>query len=131
MGIKGLTPLLKDKAPQSIESISLSQLRDKRVAIDISIFLYKSLSNVRYNGDYLRNSQGEIVSHIVGIFQKTIQYLSVGIQPLYIFDGKPPEEKRECIKERNQKQFKSMLQRYWIDIQICYLFRGWSGLERM
>ena len=103
MGIKGLTPLLKDKAPQCIESISLSQLRDKRIAIDISIFLYKSLSNVRYNGEYLRNSEGKIVSHIVGIFQKTIQYLSVGIQPIYIFDGKPPEEKRECIRERNQK----------------------------
>ena len=97
MGIKGLTSLLRDKSPQSIDSIALSQYRGKRVAIDISIFLYKSLSNVRYNGDYLRNSEGKIVSHLIGIFHKTVLYLSVGITPIYIFDGKPPDEKRECI----------------------------------
>lgn len=103
MGIKGLTSLLRDKSPQSIDSIALSQYRGKRVAIDISIFLYKSLSNVRYNGDYLRNSEGKIVSHLIGIFHKTVLYLSVGITPIYIFDGKPPDEKRECIQGRKDK----------------------------
>lgn len=103
MGIKGLTSLLRDKSPDCIESIALSQYRGKRVAIDISIFLYKSLSNVRYNGDYLRNSEGKVVSHLIGIFNKTVLYLSVGITPIYIFDGKPPDEKRECIQERKDK----------------------------
>lgn len=103
MGIKGLTSLLREKSPDCIETISLSQYRGKKVAIDISIFLYKSLSNVRYNGDYLRNSDGKVVSHLIGIFHKTILYLSVGITPIYIFDGKPPDEKRECIKERKDK----------------------------
>ena len=37
------------------------------------------------------------------IFNKTIQYLSLGITPIYIFDGKPPIEKKECIQERNKK----------------------------
>jgi flap endonuclease-1 len=103
MGIKGLTHLLNTEAPGSIESVSLSSFRDKRVAVDISIFLYKSLANVRYNGDYLRNKEGKNVSHIVGIFNKTIQFLSVGVQPIYIFDGKPPDEKWECIQERHRK----------------------------
>ena len=103
MGIKGLTHLLKEKSPNAIESVALSSFRDKRVAVDISIFLYKSLSNVRYNGDYLRNKEGKIVSHIIGIFNKTIQFLSVGVQPIYIFDGKPPEEKWECIQERHKR----------------------------
>ena len=43
------------------------------------------------------------MSHIQGIYNKTIQYLSLGITPIYIFDGKPPIEKRECIHERNKK----------------------------
>ena len=103
MGIKGLTYLLKEKAPNAMESVSLSSFRDKKVAIDTSIFLYKSLANVRYNGDYLRNKDGKAVSHIIGIFNKTIQYLSVGIQPIYIFDGKPPDEKKECIQERKKR----------------------------
>ena len=103
MGIKGLTHLIREKSPTAMESVSLSSFRDKKIAIDTSIFLYKSLANVRYNGDYLRNKEGKIVSHIVGIFNKTIQYLSVGIQPIYIFDGKPPDEKKECIQERKKR----------------------------
>ncbi len=103
MGIKGLTQLLKEKAPNSIESAGLYSFQDKKIAIDCSIFIYKSLMNIRYNGDYLRNKQGKPVSHIIGLFNKTIQYLSLGITPIYIFDGKPPIEKKECIQERNKK----------------------------
>lgn len=103
MGIKGLTNLLCEKSPKSINHVGLYTFQDKKVAIDTSIFLYKSLTNVRYNGDYLRNSQGTPVSHIVGLFNKTVQYLSLGITPIYIFDGKPPDEKRECLDERNRK----------------------------
>ena len=103
MGIKSLTSLINGKSPEAIQSVALYTLKDKKVAIDTSIFLYKSLANVRSNGDYLRNSDGKIVSHIVGMFHKTIQYLSLGIKPIYIFDGKPPIEKREVLDARNKK----------------------------
>ena len=103
MGIKIMTQLIKQKSPDSIQHVNLYTLKDKKVAIDISILLYKSLINVRYNGDYLRNKDGKIISHIQGIYTKTVQYLSLGIIPIYIFDGKPPPEKKECIQERNKK----------------------------
>jgi flap endonuclease-1 len=103
MGIKNLTALIRDKSPESIESVSLYTFQGKTVAIDTSIFLYRALTNVRSNGDYLRNHEGKIVSHIVGLFHNTIQYLSLGITPIYIFDGKPPKEKYECIQERKAK----------------------------
>ena len=48
MGIKGLTSLIKKQSPNSIETISLYTLSGKKVAIDTSIFLYKSLANVRH-----------------------------------------------------------------------------------
>lgn len=103
MGIKGLTQLVKKNSPQSIEHKALYTMKDKRIAIDTSIFLYKSLMNVRSKGDYLRNSEGKVVSHIQGLYYKTNQLLTFGITPIYIFDGKPPEEKSDCIKERNKK----------------------------
>jgi len=103
MGIKNLTALIRDKSPDSIESVSLYSFQGKRVAIDTSIFLYRALTNVRSNGDYLKNHEGKVVSHLVGIFHNTIQYLSLGITPIYIFDGKPPREKYECIQERKDK----------------------------
>ena len=70
-------------------------LKDQKIAIDASILIYKSLANVRHNQSYLVNKDGKVVSHIVGLFHKTIQFLSFGIIPIYIFDGKPPDEKKK------------------------------------
>ena len=109
MGIRSLASLIKQKSPNSIQTTALYSLSGKKVAVDTSIFLYKSLSNYRHNGDYLRNKVGKIVSHIVGIFYKTIQYLSVGITPIYIFDGKPPIEKKEVLLERSKKAEESKI----------------------
>jgi len=103
MGIKGLTQLVKKNSPDSIEHVGLYTMKDKTVAIDTSIFLYKSLMNVRSKGDYLRNKDGKVVSHIQGLYYKANQYLSFGITPIFIFDGKPPREKSDCLKERNKK----------------------------
>tara|TARA_Y100001970_G_C14184539_1_gene831773 strand:- start:335 stop:1324 length:990 start_codon:yes stop_codon:yes gene_type:complete len=103
MGIKGLTSLINKQSPSSIQTTSLYTLSGKTVAVDTSIFLYKSLANVRHNGEYLRNNEGKVVSHIIGLFNKTIQYLSLGIVPIYIFDGKPPIEKQTILDERNKK----------------------------
>jgi flap endonuclease-1 len=103
MGIKGLTQLIKKNSPNSIEHLALYTMKDKRVAIDTSIFLYKSLMNVRSKGDYLRNSEGKVVSHIQGLYYKTNQLLTFGITPIYIFDGKPPQEKSDCIKGRQKR----------------------------
>ena len=103
MGIKGLTQLIKKHSPDSIIHEPLYKMKGKRLAIDTSIFLYKSLMNVRSKGDYLKNSQGKIVSHIQGLYYKTNQLLTFGITPIYIFDGKPPQEKNDCIKARVKK----------------------------
>tara|TARA_B100001094_G_C18161195_1_gene789463 strand:+ start:1171 stop:2184 length:1014 start_codon:yes stop_codon:yes gene_type:complete len=109
MGIRSLTSLIKQKSPNSIQTTSLYTLKDKKVAIDASIFLYKSLANVRSNGDYLRNKDGKVVSHIIGILNKTIQYITLGITPIYIFDGKPPLEKKFVLDERNKKANESKI----------------------
>ena len=55
MGIKNLTQLIKHKSPNSIQHIGLYTFKGKRVAIDTSIFLYKSLINVRSKGDYYQS----------------------------------------------------------------------------
>ncbi len=103
MGIKGLTQLIKKTSPDSIQHVNLYTMKDKKVAIDTSIFLYKSLINVRHKGDYLKNKDGKVISHIQGLYYKANQYLSFGITPIFIFDGKPPIEKSQTIQERNKK----------------------------
>ena len=109
MGIHGLTKLIQSKSPDSIETVSLYKLQGKKVAIDTSIFLYRGLTNIRQNGDYLKNKDGKVISHIIGIINKTIQYIELGITPIYIFDGKPPIEKKAVIDKRNKKAQESKL----------------------
>ena len=104
MGIRGLTTLIKDNSPDSIETSQLYKLNGKRVAIDASCLIYKALMMIRSGGKLLTNGK-YTTSHIVGIFNKTCAYLNYGITPLYVFDGKPPEEKSAVIKERNDKAF--------------------------
>jgi len=107
MGIKGLTKIINKESPESIQTEQLYKLSGKRVAIDSSLFIYKYLMNVRYNGKSLETKDSKCTSHISGIFYKTILYLSLNITPIYIFDGKPPVEKNELIQDRKNKASKA------------------------
>ena len=104
MGIKGLTQLIKEHSPDAIQTKNLHNLAGKRVAVDASLFMYKMLINMRgTNNAYLTSKTGKVVSHITGIFYKTVNYLSVNITPIYVFDGKPPDSKHDVLKQRNNK----------------------------
>jgi len=48
------------------------------------------------------DSQGRITSHLSGLFYRTINILEEGIIPVYVFDGKPPEEKRAELERRKK-----------------------------
>jgi hypothetical protein len=41
----------------------------------------------------LMNESGDVTSHLMGFFYRTIRMVDHGIKPCYIFDGKPPELK--------------------------------------
>jgi flap endonuclease-1 len=103
MGIKSLTKLIKAKSPGSIETSQYHKLSGKRIAIDASLYIYQCLMNVRHDGKYLTNDDDKVTSHISGLFYKNINLLSMNITPIYIFDGKPPDEKYEVIKLRQEK----------------------------
>jgi len=119
MGIKGLTQLIKINAPQAIETTNLHKLSGKKVAIDASLFMYKMLINMRKNDQsYLTGKDGKIVSHITGIFYKTANYMNLNITPIYVFDGKPPVNKEETIKQRHQKVANAKLAIEGTDSQV-------------
>ena len=104
MGIKGLTQLIKQNSPDAIETTNLHKLSGKKVAIDASLFMYKMLINMRTSKNaYFTNNDGKVISHITGIFYKTSNYLAVNITPIYVFDGKPPQNKQDVLDKRNAK----------------------------
>ena len=107
MGIRGLTQLIKENSNESIQTHNLHSISGKKVAIDASLFMYKMLINVRTsNQSYFKNKKGKVISHITGIFYKTTNYLAVNITPIYVFDGKPPQNKQNVLNSRSEKGHK-------------------------
>lgn len=48
------------------------------------------------------DSQGRVTSHLNGLFYRTISILEEGVIPIYVFDGKPPEQKSEELERRKK-----------------------------
>ncbi|TFL02760.1 PIN domain-like protein [Pterulicium gracile] len=105
MGIKGLTGLISEHAPQAIKEHEIKTLFGRKVAIDASMSIYQFLIAVRQqNGEVLTNDAGETTSHLMGFFYRTIRIVENGIKPAYVFDGKPPELKAGVLKDRFAKR---------------------------
>ena len=102
MGIKQLTQTIKKNSPESITHENLHKLSGKKVAVDASLVIYQNLLNI---GDrpLFKNSKGKITNHISGLFYKIVNYLSLNIELIFIFDGKPPDIKSDTIKDRKIK----------------------------
>ena len=87
MGIKFLNQFLRDKCNNSIAKINIADLTNKKIAIDISIYLYKYEST---------DTLLENIYLMLSIFRHH------NIIPVFIFDGKPPPEKKELLKKRQE-----------------------------
>jgi flap endonuclease-1 len=86
MGIPRLNKLLLEKcSQQSIYNIHLESLQGKKIAVDTSIYLYRFLSD----GNFMEQ---------LYLFLSLFKYYR--IEPVFIFDGKPPAEKSATIKKR-------------------------------
>ena len=54
----------------------------------------------------MRDPEGNLTGHLVGLFNRTIQFMENGVKPIWVFDGKPPEMKsKELDKRKEQKEF--------------------------
>ncbi|KAL9229479.1 hypothetical protein vseg_004941 [Gypsophila vaccaria] len=105
MGIKGLTKLLADNAPKCMKEQKFESYFGRKIAIDASMSIYQFLIVVGRTGtEMLTNEAGEVTSHLQGMFSRTIRLLEAGIKPVYVFDGKPPDLKKEELAKRYSKR---------------------------
>lgn len=86
MGIRCLNRYFTQHCKKSsIEKKPLSHLTDKFIVIDISIYLYKYIA---------QNALHENIYQMITLFHK------YNITPLFVFDGKPPPEKMDTLRQR-------------------------------
>ena len=90
MGIRSLNKYLYDNCSRSsIRKISIEDVRNRTIVVDTSIYIYK----------YLKDSA------LAENFEKLIKiFIKNNIRPIFVFDGKSPEQKSELRKERSQKK---------------------------
>lgn len=85
------------------EKTSLEAFASRIVAIDAYNTIYQFITSIRgADGAHLTDSRGRVTSHLSGLFQRNIVFLSIGISPIYVFDGKPPSLKSAEIERRRQ-----------------------------
>ena len=89
MGIPSLNYYIRSLCPDAIKHIQLKQLAGKTIVIDVSIYMYR----FKENGTIIEN-----MYIMCSLFKK------YGITPIFIFDGLPPCEKYETIRQRHLKK---------------------------
>uniref|UniRef100_A0A0D6R589 Flap endonuclease 1 n=1 Tax=Araucaria cunninghamii TaxID=56994 RepID=A0A0D6R589_ARACU len=105
MGVKGLTKLLADNSPNAIKEQKFESYFGRKIAVDASMSIYQFLIVVgRVGNETLTNEAGEVTSHLQGMFTRTIRLLEAGIKPVYVFDGKPPDLKKEELAKRSLRR---------------------------
>jgi flap endonuclease-1 len=96
MGLK-----LKDLVVR--EKTKLESFSNKVIAVDAYNAIYQFLASIRGpDGMQLTDSEGRITSHLSGLLYRNINFLSLGIKPVWVFDGKPPSLKTAEIERRRQ-----------------------------
>ena len=86
MGIRHLNKFLRNECKgENIKLIKVAELSGKKIAVDISIYLYK------FVGDGLL---------IENLYLMLAIFRYFNIIPIFIFDGKAPTEKKELLQQR-------------------------------
>lgn len=74
------------------------------------MWIYQFLAAIREGNQWgnLTNSLGESTSHISGMLSRTTRLLEAGIKPVFVFDGTPPEMKKDELAKRDEKREKAL-----------------------
>ncbi len=94
------------------KTISISDLANKTLAVDSYNLLYQFLTTIRQaDGSLLTDSKGNVTSHLIGLFNRTVKLMESNIRLIFVFDGTPPKlkiqelQKRQTFKEEAKKQY--------------------------
>ena len=81
------------------KEIKIDELKGKVLAVDSFNILYQFLTTIRQrDGSLLKDSKGNITSHLTGLFSRTVKLMQKGIRLIFVFDGKAPELKNKEIE---------------------------------
>ena len=57
------------------------------MCVVFSMALYQFMIAIRQGNDLLMNEAGDVTSHLLGMFYRTVRMVDHGIKPVWVFDG--------------------------------------------
>jgi flap endonuclease-1 len=85
------------------KELLFSELKGKIIAVDAFNAIYQFLTTIRQpDGTPLKNSEGDVTSHLSGLFYRNIKLILEGVKLIYVFDGKAPELKKQTQESRRE-----------------------------
>lgn len=109
------------------KEIQFKDLKGKTIAIDAFNAIYQFLTTIRQpDGTPLKDSSGNVTSHISGLFYRNMNLILEGVKLIYVFDGKAPElknrtkELRMNAKEEARQKYKEAMEREDIEAMGKY-----------
>lgn len=109
MGIPRLMKLLQAHAKSALKNRRSSEFKGKYLAVDTMQIVYKTAIAIRNKGsDLTRSSDGKITSHLHGLFYHVKGLLSNNIIPICVFDGAPPDIKKDALNQRKDRKKRSI-----------------------
>ena len=117
------------------KSIEFSELKGKIIAVDAFNAIYQFLSSIRQpDGTPLMDKNGEVTSHLSGLFYRNISLMAEGIKLIYVFDGEYHELKgkthdiRSKAKDEAKEKYEIAKEDEDVDSMGKYA-RGFSKLD--
>ena len=86
---------LRDLAPS--QPIGLSELKGEKVAVDVFLNAYQFITSLTGQDGKPLSYNGKPVAHLMGFFDRATIMMEEGIDPVFIFDGKPHQLKMETL----------------------------------
>lgn len=85
--------------------IAMEEISGRTLTIDALNYLYAFLSVIRQpDGTPLMDSRMRTTSHLSGLFYRSVNLLEFNIKPIFVFDGEPPELKKDTVQERREQR---------------------------
>ncbi|HIG33929.1 MAG TPA: flap structure-specific endonuclease [Candidatus Poseidoniales archaeon] len=91
----------------SPESIELSDLSGQRIAIDVFLNSYQFITSMTGPDGKPLSFDGKPVAHLMGFLDRATVMISEGIDPVFVFDGKPHDLKRKTLDGRRERKIKA------------------------
>ena len=96
------------------ESIDLSDLAGEKIGVDVFLSAYQFITAMTgEDGRPLSDSKSRPVAHLMGFLDRATILIASGIEPVFVFDGKPPDLKRETLDDRRAR--KNVAKKKWED----------------